>query len=177
MSGDHHHEVVLVALLYLPVVVLACLVALDAAARAGSSTAVRFQSACVGTTPVVLLASLGMLISATLHLVLAGTHVLDDPILAGLFALDGLALLAVVLWSLTRPFRGWRPAAVGVLAAGVLAYVVYLAAGQETLDPVGGATKVVELAAIGLLVLPSRGGARRSSRLLVPCKPTGGLVR
>jgi hypothetical protein len=177
MSDGHEHEAVLAALPYLPVVVVASLVALDIAARAGFSTAVRVRSACVGTTPQVVLASLGMMISATVHLVLASTHVVETPVLACLFALDGVALLAAALWSLTRPFPGWRPAGAGLLAASVVAYVVYLSARRETFDAVGAATKVVELAAIGLLVLPSRRGARRSSRLPVSHKRTGGLAR
>jgi hypothetical protein len=55
MNGGHEHEVALAALPYLPVVVVTSQVALDIAARAGSATAVRLRSACVSTTPRVLL--------------------------------------------------------------------------------------------------------------------------
>jgi hypothetical protein len=173
----HQHYIALLSLLYLPVAVLLLLVALDTAARAGSSAALQLRSAYLGTTPDVLLASLGMLVSATVHLVLAVTHLSEAPALACLFALDGVALVAAVLWALVRPFGGWRPAGVSLLSAGVLAYAVSVAVGQETLDPVGVATKVVELAAIGLLVIPSRLAAGRWSKPLIPHKRAGGLIR
>jgi hypothetical protein len=177
VSRPHEHGVVLAALLHLPVVVMTVVVAVDAAARVGSATALRLRSAYLGATPLVQLAALAMLISATVHLVLAGTHLWEARVLGSLYALDGLALLAMVAWALLRPFPGWRPVAVGLLAAGVLAYAAFVVAGLETADAMGMITKTAELSAIVLLAVPSRGGARRWSRLLTNLGRTGGLAR
>jgi hypothetical protein len=76
------------------------------------------------------------------------------PLLGVLFALDGIALLIASAWSLTRPVRGWRVACSVLLLGGLLAYAGYVASGTETADAVGVATKLVELASLGLLVLP-----------------------
>jgi hypothetical protein len=160
VGAGHEHGIALVALLYLPVAVMTLPLALDSAARAGSLRARRLRCAYLSTSPTVQLAAFGMLISATVHLALADAHMGEALILGSLFALDGVALLAVALWTLVRPLPGWRAAGIGLLATGVIAYVAYVAAGREMFDAVGMATKAVELATIGLLVLPSDGGAR-----------------
>jgi hypothetical protein len=163
MLGEH--GAALVVLPYLAVAVLALLMAVEIGARAGSPAAIRLRSAYLATPSAVRLAALGMTISAAVHLVLVPGHLTGDPMLGVLFALDGAALVAAAVWSLTRPLRGWRTTSLVLLLGGVLAYAWYLATGRETADAVGIATKVVELAAIGLLLLPSRiGSARRSRR-------------
>jgi hypothetical protein len=165
------------ALLYLPVVLVALLFSLEIAARAGSSSALRLRRDYLDTSARVRLAALGMLISATVHLALAPVHLAEAPLLAGVFVLDGVALLIVALWALARPRPGWRAAGVGLLAGGVLAYAALLAVGLETLEAVGVATKVVEVTAICLLVLRPDQGAGRLSQFFVHLKRTGGLTR
>ena len=154
MGGEH--AAALVVLLYVPVVVVALLLALEMGARAGFGPAAWLRGAFLATPPAVQLAALGMVISAAVHLALVPVHLVEEPVLGILFALDGAALLIVTVWSLTRTVPGWRPAAAVLLLVGVLAYLGYLAAGAETADAVGVATKLVELAAAGLIVLPDR---------------------
>jgi hypothetical protein len=148
------HGAALVALLYLPVVVVALLMVVELAARAGFSPALRLRRAYLATRPALQLAALGMIISAVVHLALVPAHLAEEPVLGVLFALDGVALLVAVAWSVTRPIGGWRAASVLLLLGGVLAYVWYVATGRETADAVGLASKLVELASIALLVLP-----------------------
>jgi hypothetical protein len=153
-AAGGEHGAALVALLYLPVVVVALLMAIELAARAAFPPALWLRRAYVATSPASRLAALGMIISAVVHLALVPAHLAEEPMLGVLFALDGIALLVAVAWSVTRPFRGWRAASVLLLLGGVLAYVWYVATGRETADAVGLASKLVELASIALLVLP-----------------------
>jgi len=154
MAGEH--GAALVALLYLPVAVMALLTLLEAVARSGWPPAARLRTAYLQTRPAIQLAALGMVISAVVHLALVPQHLAEEPILGVLFALDGAGLLAVSIWSLTRAVPGWRIAGVVLLVVGVLAYLGYVLIGAESPDTVGIATKVIETAAIGLLVLPGR---------------------
>ena len=154
MAGEH--GAALVALLYLPVAVMALLTLLEAVARSGWPPAARFRTAYLQTPPAIQMAALGMVISAVVHLALVPQHLAEEPVLGVLFALDGAGLLAVSMWSLTRPVPGWRIVGVVLLAVGVLAYLGYVLTGAESPDAVGIATKVIETAAIGLLVLPGR---------------------
>jgi hypothetical protein len=48
-----------------------------------------------------------------------------------------------------------------LLTATILAYGAYVMAGWESVDDLGGVTKLIELAAFGLTVLPTRPGAFR----------------
>jgi hypothetical protein len=152
MGGEH--AAALAALLSLPVVVMALAIVLEAGARADVIAARRLRALCLATPPAVRLAAMGMATSAVVHLALAPAHVAEDPLLGVLFALDGIALLIASAWSLTRPVRGWRVAGSVLLLGGLLAYAGYVASGTETADAVGVATKLVELASLGLLVLP-----------------------
>jgi len=70
-----------------------------------------------------------------------------------LFLADGVALLAVAPLAFTR--LPWRVPAALLLASTVLAYLVYLLAGWEGPDQVGLASKLVEIAALGLLLVPA----------------------
>lgn len=176
------HGPALAVLPFVPVVVLALLLALELGARAGLGPALRLRLAFTATPPAVQLAALGMGISAAVHLALAPDHLAESPVLGGLFALDGAALAVAAAWSLTRPLPGWRPAAVALLLAGVLAYAGFVAAGAEAPDVVGAATKLVELAAAGLIVLPDRIAGRRPRRRddrprAHPSTELGGLSR
>jgi hypothetical protein len=153
-AAGGEHGAALVALLYLPVVVVALLMIVEVTARAGFSPALRLRRAYLATSPAVHLAALGMIISAVVHLALVPSHLAEEPVLGVLFALDGVALLAAVAWSVTRPIRGGRAASVLLLLGGVLAYVWYVATGREAADAVGIASKLVELASVALLVFP-----------------------
>jgi hypothetical protein len=173
------HAAVLVALLYLPVVLTTLATAVEVGARSGLAVAVRLREAFLATSPAVLLAILGMAVSATVHLALVPTHLTEDPALGVLFAFDGLALLVAAAWSLTRPVPGGRFAGAVLLVAGVLAYAWYVVTGRETADAVGIGTKLVELASVLLLVLPRRllGPGWWAHRPANSSREVGGLTR
>lgn len=162
MGGEH--AAALVVLLYVPVVVVALLLALELGARAHLRAAVRLRRAFLATPPAVQLAALGMTITAAVHLALVPGHLAEEPVLGVLFALDGAALLVAIVWSLTRPLPGWRQTSAALLLAGVLAYVGYVATGAETADTVGIATKLVELTSAGLILTRRRSGRRPRAR-------------
>ena len=161
-----HHGPALVALTFLPVAVMAALTALEAGISAGLPAAARLRAAYLATPPASRLAALGLAISATVHLALALTVPHGDTLVAVLFALDAAALLAVAGWAAALPVPGWRAVGAGLLGAGLIAYIVAVGGGLEELDVVGVATKLVELATLGLLVA----AARRPT-------PQGGLFR
>lgn len=168
MLGEH--GAALLALLYLPVAVMALLTLVEGAARAGWTPALDLRHAYLETPPAVRLAVLGMVVSAVVHLALVPQHLSEDPLLGVLFVLDGAGLLVVSAWSLTRPVPGWRVAGIALLAAGVVAYLGYVAAGAETADAVGVATKAIEAAAIGLLAVPGTPSVH-------PSRHFGGQIR
>ena len=146
------HGDALAVLPYLPIVAIAALVSIDLAARldvpgAGGLLA-RYQRAPWSRK----LAALLMAVSGTVHLAIAPAH--SDPPLAILFLLDGASYGALVLGALALP--RWRSAAAGLLAANLAAYAGCLAAGLESADAVGVGTKVVEGAALTLVVVPPR---------------------
>jgi hypothetical protein len=151
--GNPEHAAALVALLYLPVILTTALLVIDLGARRRIPIAVRLLGGYLAALPLERLALLGVAMTATIHLALVPGHAAEDPMLAALFTLDGLALLAVILWALGLPIPGWRSAGLVVLAVGVVAYVVYLAAGLESLDVIGIATKLLELATMALLLI------------------------
>lgn len=176
-AGDH--EIAIVALLYLPVVVTGVLLALEAGARAGVPLAARLRSAFLESSPGLRMAAFGMVVSATIHIALAPSHWSEDRVRAVLFALDGVALTTVAIAALLRRFPLWRVAAVALLSAEIVAYAGYVAAGVEQLDAVGVATKLVELAVIGVLLVGSTHHVGWSgNRLQEPVSVrSGGLLR
>jgi hypothetical protein len=182
--GSPEHAAALVALLYLPVIVTALLLAIDLGARWRIPIAVRLLGGYLAALPLERLALLGIAMTATIHLALVPGHVSENPTLAALFTLDGMALLAVIIWALGLPIPGWRSAGLVVLALGVVAYFVYLAAGVERPDAIGIATKFLELATMALLLVgwssqtrshtETREKRRQTARLLLT---NGGLIR
>jgi hypothetical protein len=96
-----------------------------------------------------------MVVSATIHIALAPSHWSEDRPLAVLFAVDGVALTTVAIGALLLRFLLWRVAAVVLLSAEIVAYAGYVVAGVEQLDAVGIATKLVELAVIGIVLVGS----------------------
>jgi hypothetical protein len=179
MSGGDH-AVALIALLYLPVVITGVLLALEAGASAGVAAAVRVRAAFMNSGPTVRLAALGMGISATIHLALAPSHWAEDDVRATLFVLDGVALTAVAISAFVVRLPVWRAAAMALLSAEVFAYAGYVVAGAERLDAVGIATKLVELAVIGLVLVGSThhiGSGSSWFRQVASLKGNGGLLR
>ena len=102
-------------------------------------------------------AALLMVVSAGVHLFLAPGHG-DDPLTSLAFLVDAAALVVLAVASLGT--RWWRAPAAAVLVAGVLAYVVYVLAGLERPDQVGVATKLIEVVALGLALVPVPGQRR-----------------
>jgi hypothetical protein len=102
--------------------------------------------------------------SAVVHAALASAHAAEVPELGPLFRLDavllgGTALGAVLAsrWPRVSILRRWRPLAIVLLLANVLAYVAYIGSGREHVEQAALAVKLVEIVALGLLLLP-RGG-------------------
>jgi hypothetical protein len=174
------HTAVLVALLYLPAAITGLLVALELAAGAGFATALRLHRAYMSSSPMARLAAFGMLISATIHLALAPSHWVEDPVRAVLFFFDGVALGGVAIALVMLRLPAWRTIAIALLSAGIVAYAGYVVAGVERLDAVGIATKLVELAAIGSVLAGSTrhvGSGGSWLRQLASPKALGGFLR
>ena len=102
----------------------------------------------------VLLAATGLI-----HLGLVPGHLAEAPSTAALFLVNGVMFGALSVATLC--WRRWRPAAAVLLLVTIVAYGVYVAAGWETVDDLGAVTKLIELFALGLVVLPRRRGAFR----------------
>ena len=109
----------------------------------------------------VLGASVFMAMSGAIHLGLVWTH-LDETITAALFVINGLAYIAL---SQLYSWRWWRPASVALITTTLFGYLAYIVLGFDTPDQVALATKLIELTALGLVLVPVRGERRwRRSR-------------
>ena len=94
-----------------------------------------------------------MAVSGGVHLALIQHHLATQPLTSVLFLLNGLAFIALAA---TFTWRWWRLASAGLLITTVFAYLVYVAVGFEGPDQVGIATKLVEVTALGLALVPLR---------------------
>jgi hypothetical protein len=94
-------------------------------------------------------------VSAAVHLALPIGHP-GAPLLNLAYLLDGAAFG----WLAWRAWRGrsWRLAAAPLLVATLVAYLVVTSSGREEPDQVGIATALVELAALGLCLRPTKRG-------------------
>jgi hypothetical protein len=101
-----------------------------------------------------------MATSGAIHLGLISTH-LKEPLTALLFLLNGVAY---ILLSVAFTWRWWRPASAALLVTTLLGYLGYLAFGFDSPDQVAVATKLLELTALGLVLVPLRGEQRRRTR-------------
>jgi len=101
-----------------------------------------------------------MAMSGAIHLGLVSTH-LEEPVTAALFVMNGIAYIVL---SLAFTWRWWRLASASLLTATVLGYLVYIAFGFDTPDQVALATKLLELTALGLVLVPVRGEVRPRDR-------------
>ncbi len=100
-------------------------------------------------------ALVGMLAGAAVHAAIVPTHWGDSTVLAVLFIADAVGFVAASVWVLLGG-RHWRLVSAGMLGGTVAGYVLYLAKGWETADPVGSLTTGVELVAALMLVMPER---------------------
>src|SRR2546428_5476614 len=111
-----------------------------------------------------------MAVSGGVHLALIPHHLASEPLTSLLFLLNGVAFIALAVMF---TWRWWRIAAAALLITTVLAYLVYVAIGFEAPDQVGLATKLVEVTALGLALVPVRGEVGRtyrSWRWATPCE-------
>ncbi|HEY8812368.1 MAG TPA: hypothetical protein VIO86_07750 [Candidatus Dormibacteraeota bacterium] len=129
----------------------------------------------------VLLAATGLI-----HLGLVPGHLGESPSTSLLFAVNGILFGALSVAALG--WRRWRPAAALLLVATILAYGVFVASGRESVDDLGAVTKLIELLALGLVVMPRRQrhgvvrwtaatGSLLLLTLLVSFLTWGGIVR
>lgn len=128
---------------------------------------------------VVLLAAIGLV-----HLGLALSHLAAEQGTGLLFLANGLAF--GVLSVLTLSWRWWRPVAALLLGVTILAYGLFVISGRESVDDLGAVTELIELFAVGLVIMPRRRGAVRwtvstASVLLITFAVSvlawGGIVR
>lgn len=103
----------------------------------------------------VLGASVLMAIAGAIHLGLVWTH-LNEPITAALFVMNGVAYIVL---SQLFTWCWWRPASAALITATLLGYLVYIVLGFDTPDQVAVATKLLEVTALGLVLVPVRGEA------------------
>jgi hypothetical protein len=148
------HSAVLAALPWLPIASLIFLVAMEVGARTGVAGAGRFVDGFRAAGAATKVAMLLMLFSAVVHVALVPSHLGGDPLRAWLFGILAAAMVGVSIWAFTLPH--WRPAAVGVLAAAILAHLVFVALGQEQVEAVGSATRLIEVVALTLCVIRGR---------------------
>jgi len=99
-------------------------------------------------------AALFFLVIAVLHLALIPAHLADDPLTASLFAINGVILVMLALVAVCTT-RWWRPPAALMLMATLLAYLYYIRTGREGLDQVGLLSTLLEITALGLVLIPS----------------------
>jgi hypothetical protein len=97
--------------------------------------------------------------TALIHLGLVPGHLAEAPSTAVLFAVNGVIFGVLSVAALS--WRRWRPAAGLLLVATILAYGVFVATGRESVDDLGAVTMLIELFALGLVLMPQRPGAFR----------------
>jgi hypothetical protein len=101
----------------------------------------------------VLGASVLIAMAGAIHLALIGTH-RSEPLTQLLFLMNGTGYIAL---SFAFTWRWWRLASASLLIATLLGYLVWIAIGLDSPDQVALATKVLELTALGLVLVPVRG--------------------
>jgi hypothetical protein len=101
-----------------------------------------------------------MAIAGAIHLGLISSH-LGEPITSALFLMNGVAYIGL---SAAFTWRWWRLASSALLTATVLGYLVFIALGFDTPDQVALTTKLIELTALGLVLVPVRGESRPRDR-------------
>lgn len=110
------------------------------------------------------IAAVLMAVSGAVHIALIPHHLQSDPLTSVLFLFNGLAFF--VLAALVR-WRWWRFESSLLIVLTIVGYAIYIAARREIPDQVGIATKVVELTALGMVLVPlpgERGPGHRALR-------------
>ncbi|MHB8574013.1 MAG: hypothetical protein ACYDCQ_01655 [Dehalococcoidia bacterium] len=161
---DPDHLPGLVAALLAPAVAWGFLKLTRVAASHGFGPAVRFTRGYDEASPVTRAAALLLFVTGFIHLGLVPGHATVDPLFAQLFALNGLAFVGVAIGALL--VRRWRPFAAALLVATVIAYLTQVGGHNEDADAVGMLTKLIELIALGLVLVPDRVTSPRSSSAL-----------
>ena len=100
-----------------------------------------------------------MAVSGGVHMALIAHHLATEPLTSLLFLLNGLAFFGLAA---SFTWRWWRLASAALLVTSVLAYLGYVGIGFEGPDQVGLATKLVEVTALGLALVPLRGEVGRT---------------
>ncbi|MHB8688924.1 MAG: hypothetical protein ACYDB4_17285 [Candidatus Dormibacteraceae bacterium] len=98
-------------------------------------------------------ASVLMAVAGAIHLGLISTH-RNEPLTAVLFLLNGAGYIALAL---AFTWRWWRLASASLLITTLLGYLVWLAVGLDSPDQVALVTKLLELTALGLVLVPAPG--------------------
>lgn len=124
-------------------------------------TAIRLRPARRAVPGTVLAACVLMFVVGAIHLGLVSSH-LGEPVTALLFAADGAAYISM---SQLFPWRWWRPVSASLVAMSMLGYIVYIVAGLDSPDQVSIATKLLELATLGLMLVPVQGERTKVRRV------------
>jgi hypothetical protein len=124
--------------------------------------AIRLRPARHRVTGTVLAASVLLAVAGAIHLGLISTH-RSEPLTALLFLMNGTGYIVL---SFAFTWRWWRVASASLLVATLLGYLVYIALGFDLPDQVALATKLVELTALGLVLVPAHGESGRPHRTL-----------
>ena len=172
ISPDHLPA--LIAPLLLPVAIWLFLTGVRRASRAGFRPAVRFMHGYEAASQVRRSAALLLLVTGFIHLGLVPGHAQDAPALARLFAINGVLFVVAAIGSFM--VRWWRPAAALLLLLTLLAYIIAVFNGTESVDQLGIVTKLVELTALGLVLLPRRSMVGSRGRSLRRAAASAALV-
>ena len=125
------------------------------AAPAGSELARRFAGGFAGASGARRAVVLLLTMTAAIHAGIVPGHLDENPVLATLFALDFVALTVAAVLAFYPRVPAWRAGVAALLVANFVAYAAYVAAGVETVDVVGLASKAIEIAALILVIHPA----------------------
>jgi hypothetical protein len=107
------------------------------------------------------IAAVLMAVTGVIHLALIPQHLTTDPITGILFLFNGVAFIALA--AMVRR-RWWRLESAALIVLTVFGYLLYMVFGLEEPDQVGLATKVIEITALGMILVPAPGDRRRRDR-------------
>ncbi|MGQ0549845.1 MAG: hypothetical protein ACT4PY_09300, partial [Armatimonadota bacterium] len=167
------HIPAVIAVLCLPGIVWAALRLARALASGDADWVAAFVARYDGASLTTRVTAALLSITTAVHLALPLGHD-GAPAMSLLFLAGGAAFAALALTAFGG--RRWRPAAAAILVTSIIAYLIAALAGHEEPDQVGIATKLVELAALGLVLVPSPTPVRGRLRRLARSAAIGALV-
>ncbi|MGH2374888.1 MAG: hypothetical protein ACRDIC_15675 [bacterium] len=167
------HIPAVIAVLILPVIVWAALRLARALASGQADWVTAFLTRYEHASRATRVTAALLLITAAVHLALPFGHN-GEPWMSLLFLASGTALAALAAAAFGS--RRWRPAAALVLMTSIVAYLIASLSGREEPDQVGIATKLAELAALGLVLMPRPVPVRGFRRRLARTAAVGALV-